>query len=95
MSVVLLDDGRVLNGVVTNETDRTLTLQTPTEAMVLPLENIEERRQTELSLMPEGQLDRLSEDDIRDLFSYLMSPSQVALPADAKSDNAGNSSASR
>ncbi|MFG0295107.1 MAG: PVC-type heme-binding CxxCH protein [Maioricimonas sp. JB045] len=95
MSVVLLDDGRVLNGVVTNETDRTLTLQTPTEAMVLPLETIEERRQTELSLMPEGQLDRLSEDDIRDLFSYLMSPSQVALPADAKSDSGGNSSASR
>ncbi|QDU39278.1 Cytochrome c [Maioricimonas rarisocia] len=95
MSVVLLEDGRVLNGVVTNETDRTITLQTPQEAMVLPLETIEERRQTDLSLMPEGQLDRLGDDDVRDLFSYLMSPSQVALPAETKVKDPASGSAAR
>jgi putative heme-binding domain-containing protein len=88
MSVVLLDDGRVLNGVVTTTTDRTITLQTPTEAVVLDRESIEELRETNLSLMPEGQLDRLSREEIRDLIAYLMSPSQVALPASATAGGA-------
>ncbi|MCA9052307.1 MAG: c-type cytochrome, partial [Planctomycetaceae bacterium] len=83
MSVVLLDDGRVLNGVVTNPTDRTITLQTPAEPVVIDRESIEEIRETELSLMPEGQLDRLTPDEVRDLIAYLMSPTQVELPADA------------
>ncbi|MFG0335836.1 MAG: PVC-type heme-binding CxxCH protein [Maioricimonas sp. JB049] len=95
MSVVLLVDGRVLNGVVTNETDRTITLQTPQEAMTIPLETIEERRQTDLSLMPEGQLDRLDVEDIRDLFAYLMSPSQVALPTGRNVKDSASSSAAR
>ena len=35
MVVVAMDDGRVLNGLVRSRTDRTLTLQTQTEALVL------------------------------------------------------------
>lgn len=83
MSIAILDDGRVLNGVVTNPTDRTITLQTPTESLVLDRESIEELRETELSLMPEGQLDRLSATEVRDLIAYLMSAAQVPLPAAA------------
>lgn len=80
MSVVLLDDGRVLNGIVLEQTDRTITLQTPTEGVVLDRGAIVEVRETNLSLMPEGQLDRLTPEEIRDLIGYLMSPTQVALP---------------
>ena len=80
MSVVILDDGRVLNGVVTNPTERTITLQTPTEPVVIDRESIDEMRETDLSLMPEGQLDRLTPDEVRDLIAYLMSPTQVELP---------------
>ena len=80
MSVVVLDDGRVLNGVVVSPTERTITLQTPTETLVLDRDAIEDQRETDLSLMPEGQLDRLSAEEIRDLISYLMSPTQVDVP---------------
>lgn len=79
MSIVVLTDGRVLNGVVAGKTDQTLTLQTPTERLVLPLGDIEEQRESNLSLMPEGQLDVLKPDDVRDLIGYLMSPQQVAV----------------
>jgi len=78
MSIVATTDGRVLNGVVSDRTDKTLQLQTPTERLTLPLDEIEEIKDTNLSLMPEGQLDVLSPDDVRDLVGYLMSPSQVA-----------------
>jgi putative heme-binding domain-containing protein len=78
MSVVALTDGRVLNGVVSDRTDKTLQLQTPTERLTLPLDEIDEIRETNLSLMPEGQLDVMPADDVRDLIGYLMSPRQVA-----------------
>lgn len=80
MSIVLLDDGRVLNGIVLEQTERTINLQTPTDLVVLDRDSIEELRETNLSLMPEGQLDRLSHEEVRDLIGYLMSPTQVALP---------------
>ncbi|MEZ6067767.1 MAG: c-type cytochrome [Planctomycetaceae bacterium] len=83
MYIVLLDDGRVLNGVIPTRTDRTITLQTPDETLVLDVDSIDELRETSLSLMPEGQLDRLSDEQVRDLIAYLMSPSQVAPPAGA------------
>lgn len=80
MSVVALADGRVLSGVAGNRNAQTLTLQTPTEKLILPVDEIDEIRQTNLSLMPEGQLDLLRPDQVRDLIGYLMSPSQVPLP---------------
>jgi hypothetical protein len=69
----------MLNGVVSDRTDRTLAIQTPTEKLTLPLDEIDEIRDTNLSLMPEGQLDVLSADEVRDLMGYLMSPAQVPL----------------
>ncbi len=30
--------------------------------------------------MPEGQLDRMTSEEVRDLIGYLMSPTQVPLP---------------
>ncbi len=79
MSVLALVDGRILNGIVLEETEQTLVLQTPTERMTLRHDEVDERRETELSLMPEGQLDRMSSEEVRDLIAYLMSPAQVPL----------------
>jgi len=80
MVVAALADGRVLNGLVRAKTDRTLTLQTQTEALVIDRREIERLDPSPASLMPEGLLDPLSEDQVRDLFAYLMSRSQVPLP---------------
>ncbi|HET6324891.1 MAG TPA: PVC-type heme-binding CxxCH protein, partial [Planctomycetaceae bacterium] len=82
MSTIALADGRVLNGIVIEQSGPTLTVQTPTERLVLNRADVEEIRKSELSLMPDGLLDVLSEKEIRDLLGYLMSPQQVSLPSE-------------
>ena len=79
MSVVVLDSGRVFNGVVLEKSDRTVTLQTQQERLVLDRDEIELIKPTPVSLMPEGQLQQLSADEVRDLIGYLMSQQQVPL----------------
>jgi len=78
--IVLLDDGRVVNGVITASTDRTLTLQTAQEPITLDRKEIESVKQSALSLMPDGLLQNLSAEQVRNLIGYLMSSDQVALP---------------
>ena len=79
-SVVVLDDGRVLNGVVSDQTQRTVTLQTAQEPITLDRKSIEQMKQTPNSLMPDGMLQNLSDEQVRDLMAYLMSLDQVTLP---------------
>jgi len=83
MSVLALADGRILNGVIVAQTDRTLTLQSLTEKVTLDKKEIEEIQATLQSPMPEGQFDKLTPEQIRDLIAYLMHPGQVPLPAGA------------
>jgi len=83
MSVVSLSDGRLLNGVVGDRTGPTLTVQTPTERLVVNRSDVDAVKDSVLSLMPEGLLDPLNETDLRDLVAYLMSRQQSPLPADA------------
>ena len=64
------------------ETEKTVTLRTATETVTLEKSSIEERQIVPLSLMPENQLQPLSETQLRDLFGYLQSRSQVALPVE-------------
>ncbi len=79
---VATDDGRVLVGLVVNETGRTLTLQTSTDTLAIDKNEIEERVQTDMSMMPEGLLDQLTNEQLKDLVAYLASPVQVALPTE-------------
>ena len=80
MVVVTLKDGRVLNGILTAKNDRTVTLQSMGEQSVLERSDITEIKDSAVSLMPEGLLDGMDEDQVANLNSYLMSPSQVPLP---------------
>ncbi len=80
MSLIALADGRVINGIVTDQEGQTVTIQTPTERFRVPEEDIEAARKLEASLMPEGLLDDLSQEDRAALIRYLQSPSQVSLP---------------
>ncbi len=77
MSVVLTNDGRVINGLVVSRDAKTLVIQTQTARETLSAEDIEEVRQTTLSPMPDGMLDKFSPDQVRDLFAYLMHSTQV------------------
>ncbi len=72
-SVLAMEDGRLLTGVVMDNGGQTLKLQTQEELVTLEVDSVEEIKQTELSLMPEGLLDKLSDKEKVDLFVYLMS----------------------
>src|SRR5690606_19290591 len=76
-TVVITQDGRALSGLVAAEDDRTLVLQTPTERHVIPTVEITQRRETSQSAMPDGMLDALSAQQIRDLVAYFMQPQQI------------------
>jgi putative heme-binding domain-containing protein len=79
MTLLQLDDGRVLSGLITKETDSAVTLKTINDLVVVAKEEIAERKLSELSLMPNGLLDPLSPEEVRDLVGYLASPSQVPI----------------
>ena len=81
LQVIGLKDGRVINGVAVGRDEKTLTVQTQQEKVVIELAEVEQQKGTNLSLMPEGLLKTLSADDSRDLLAYLMGRSQVALPS--------------
>ncbi|MFU7561723.1 PVC-type heme-binding CxxCH protein [Roseiconus sp. JC912] len=76
----LLADGRVVSGIVKSENDDAVTVQTATEVVVIAQDDIEQDKLSNVSLMPSGQLQPMSPGQVRDLFKYLMSPSQVGLP---------------
>ncbi len=77
VTVVELKDGRVINGIVKAEDANTITLQTATDRIVVARQDVEDRQQQPVSMMPEGLLNRLSVQEIRDLVKYLGSPEQV------------------
>ena len=81
MTNLILIDGRAVNGVVMRKTEQTWELQTATERVIVRTTDIDESRPTKMSLMPEGLLDVLNDKQRADLFAYLMSSQQVALPA--------------
>ena len=69
-----------------------ITLQTPTEKLTLNTEDVDERKTSNLSLMPDGLIKDMAEQDILDLVSYLQSPTQVPLveeTTEAASDSSG------
>jgi putative heme-binding domain-containing protein len=81
MALVTTTDGRVLTGMIVERTAARLVLQTATERMVLSAGDVDSVRASPLSMMPEGQLDSLTREQVRDLVGYLAAKQQVALPA--------------
>ncbi len=79
MQLIQTADGRVLTGIVKQEDEAGLTLQTATEQVMIPKEEIEVRQTTDASMMPDGLLNELSIDDVRVLVAYLRSKQQVPL----------------
>ncbi|MEQ8787923.1 MAG: c-type cytochrome [Pirellulaceae bacterium] len=85
MQTLVTTKGRVITGLVVAETKAAVTIQTVNEKVVAPVDEIEERADSPLSMMPEGMLQNLTTEQVRQLFSYLMGPSQIPLPADEQS----------
>jgi hypothetical protein len=79
-------DGPVVTGLVQDENDNALTLQTADGIVVLPRAEIDERELSAKSTMPDNQLRQFSEHKIRSLVAYLTDKQQV--PMLATRDNA-------
>jgi putative heme-binding domain-containing protein len=80
MQIVATTNGRVVTGLLIEESDNAITIQTATEKVIVPRNEIEEQKISEVSMMPEGILQKMTHDEVRDLFAYLMGSEQVALP---------------
>ncbi len=76
--VITTQDGRIYTGNITAESDRQLTLRTVgQEALLLNKSDIQSQEQTPNSLMPEGLLNTLTDEEIIDLVAYLRTIEQV------------------
>ncbi|MEM6472307.1 MAG: c-type cytochrome [Planctomycetota bacterium] len=77
---VLTVDGRVVNGVLAEEDTTRIVLKTAEQPrVVIAKDDIELRRVSAKSIMPEGQLDQLSEREVVDLIKYLRTTEQVEM----------------
>ncbi len=78
MELIRTDAGRVITGLIIEETEIAVTIQTANEQLVVPKAEIEERTLSKVSMMPDGLLQTLTNDQVRDLVGYLASPKQIA-----------------
>ena len=77
---ILTRKGRLVAGIVVAENDRAVTVQTATERITLAKDDIEERNLSNVSMMPEGQVEQMTFTELRDLVRYLATKEQVPLP---------------
>ncbi len=77
MTIVKLKDGRTLTGVIPEQNEKVITVQTPTERVAIQRTDVAELQQLAQSFMPEGMLAALGEENVKHLIAYLMSNSQV------------------
>ncbi len=70
--VVATDDGRILTGIVKSDDEKALVIQDAEDKTVnIPKDTIDEKRLSDVSLMPNGLAEGLSKEDFADLIAYL------------------------
>ncbi|HWE40791.1 MAG TPA: c-type cytochrome, partial [Isosphaeraceae bacterium] len=70
--VVGLDDGRVLTGLPVEDSADRLVLKTAAgERVAVPLKQIDDRKESDVSLMPEGLAETMTDQELADLLSFL------------------------
>jgi putative heme-binding domain-containing protein len=80
VTTAALNSGRVVSGIVVAQNDRTVTFQTANERLIIDRKDIDESTPTNQSMMPEGILEKMTGEEVRDLVAYLASPKQVPPP---------------
>ena len=78
MVVIQTDDGRVINGVVAEEDESRVVLKTVEQPkLIIAKGDIETRKVSPKSMMPEGQLGEMKPGEMIDLIKYLRTTEQV------------------
>jgi hypothetical protein len=70
-----------LTGIIRSEDKDAITLVTTNETLTIPKPEVEDRKPSETSMMPEGLWTPLNDHEVRSLVAYLASPSQVPMLA--------------
>ena len=71
LTTIATADGRLVSGMIRNQNEDVIVVQTANDQVVIPRSEIEEIRPSQSSMMPEGLLDGLSDTELRDLIGYL------------------------
>ncbi len=80
MVIIHTVDGRVLNGVIAEENAQRIILKTVQQPTVVILKSdIEARKISPKSMMPDGQLDKMKPQEVMNLIKYLQTTEQVEL----------------
>ncbi|MCA9048110.1 MAG: DUF1080 domain-containing protein, partial [Planctomycetaceae bacterium] len=85
-TIIVTVDGRVVNGLVKAEDRNSVTLQTSDAEVTVPKNEIEERAESDKSMMPDDQLKQFRPHEVRSLIAYLQGKTQT--PMLANSENA-------
>ncbi len=80
---VQTEDDQIIVGIIEREDESALTLKTTSGSIVIPKNEISTRTLSEGSMMPQGLIDHLKEDELRDFVAYMASPGQTPLLATA------------
>lgn len=81
MHQIVTTEGRLINGVLAEEDDVRVVLKTVEQPrVVIAKTDIEDRRVSDKSMMPERQFDALKPQEVIDLIRYLRTTEQVDLP---------------
>jgi putative membrane-bound dehydrogenase-like protein len=76
-----LVDGRKITGIVKAETPQGITVATATETLTINPQDVEKRKASEQSMMPDDLTKQLTEVEVKNLFAYLRHPNQVTMKA--------------
>jgi putative heme-binding domain-containing protein len=82
-AVIATTAGRIITGLVREQTADAITVVTADETVVIPRDEIEEQKPVDKSMMPDDLLKTLSDREARSLFAYLSSARQSTLLARA------------
>ena len=78
MTSIVTVDGRVLNGLIAEEDGTRIVMKTVEQPrLVIAKEDIEIRKISPKSMMPDGQFDKMTKQELLDLILYLRTTEQV------------------
>lgn len=86
-ATVITTLGRVITGAISQRTDSGLVVQTANGEVRLRSDEVDEVAISSQSMMPDGLLDKLTEDQTRDLIAWVMSDGVVAAASVATSES--------
>jgi putative membrane-bound dehydrogenase-like protein len=76
-TVIATTGGQIVTGLIAErDNGRIVLIDSKAERQTIPLESIESMKDSDVSIMPEGVLSKMSPQEVRDLFAYLQSPGE-------------------